>query len=82
LTGTGTYTVERTGTGTAIIQFDGIAETPYDFVITQSEKIENSGPHPFEEKENFLRATEVFAVSRNVGLNGQLVTPTWTKQVD
>jgi len=34
LTGTGTYTVEEAGTGTAIIQFDGLAETTFDFVIT------------------------------------------------
>lgn len=82
LNGTGTYTVEEAGTGTALIQFDGIAETPYDFVITQSEKLKKPDSHPFEEKETLLLATEVFAVSQSGGLNGQLVAPTWAKRAD
>ena len=82
LVGTGTYTVAEDGTGTALIQFEGIAETLYDFVIVKGEKPKRSDPPPFKARASFLRAIEVFAVSRSVGLNGQLVTPTWTKQVD
>ena len=82
LTGTGTYTVEEAGTGTAIIQFEGVPETTYDFVITQTKKLKKVDPHPFKGKEDLLLATEVFAVSRSGGLNGQLVTPTWTKRLD
>ena len=76
LTGEGTYTVHPDGTGVATITFtesDGTVRRPdvFDFVISGTTK-----------KRHTLLATQVFAVDRSGGLNGQLVAPTWTRISD
>jgi hypothetical protein len=77
LTGEGTYTVNPDGTGVATITFtesDGTVRSPtdvFDFVISGTTK-----------KGQTLLATQVFAVDRFGGLNGQLVAPTWTRISD
>jgi len=64
----GAYAVAPDGTGVATINFaDPTGPTTYDFMIT--------GTTP---KGDTLLATQVFTVSRNGGLGGQLVAPTWS----
>jgi len=70
--GSGTYSVDPSGTGVATIQFT-TATTTYDFVIT---KVAEQG------HEDQALAKEVFAVSRTGGLSGQLVSPFWKRISD
>ncbi|MBV8094076.1 MAG: hypothetical protein JO110_12815 [Acetobacteraceae bacterium] len=70
--GSGTYTVDPTGTGVATIQFTTLTAT-YDFVITKvAERRRNDQP----------LAQQVFAVDRAGGLAGQLVAPFWNRISD
>lgn len=65
----GVYEVESDGTGVATINFpDPTGATTYDFIISGT-----------EEKGHKLLATQVFTASRNGGLGGQLVAPTWSR---
>ena len=64
----GEYAVAPDGTGVATINFAApTGPTTYDFMIAGTTK-----------KRNTLLATQVFTVSRNGGLGGQLVAPTWS----
>jgi hypothetical protein len=64
----GEYAVAPDGTGVATINFaDPTGPTTYDFMIAGTTK-----------KRHTLLATQVFTVSRNGGLDGQLVAPTWS----
>jgi hypothetical protein len=64
----GEYAVAPDGTGVATINFaDPTGATTYDFMISGTTK-----------RGNKLLATQVFTVSRNGGLGGQLVAPTWS----
>ena len=75
LNGSGTYTVDSTGTGVADIQFDSVADkTTYDFVITGTADRRGFSGQPL--------AREVSAVSRTEGLAGQLVAPSWKRISD
>ena len=68
----GEYAVAPDGTGVATINFaEPTGPTTYDFMIAGTTK-----------KGNKLLATQVFTVSRNGGLGGQLVAPTWTRIAD
>jgi len=65
----GEYTVAPDGTGVATINFAApTGRTTYDLMISGTMK-----------KRHTLLATQVFAVSRTGGLDGQLVTPTWSR---
>jgi len=65
----GEYTVAPDGTGVATINFaPPTGPTTYDFMISGTTK-----------KRHTLLATQVFTVSRTGGLDGQLVTPTWSR---
>ncbi len=65
----GEYTVAPDGTGVATINFaDPTGPTTYDFMISGTKK-----------KRKNLLATQVFTASRNGGLGGQLVAPTWSR---
>ena len=62
------YAVAPDGTGVATINFaDPTGPTTYDFMIAGT-----------TEKRHKVLATQVFTVSRNGGLGGQLVAPTWS----
>jgi hypothetical protein len=64
----GEYAVAPDGTGVATINFAApTGPTTYDFMISGTTK-----------KRHKLLATQVFTVSRNGGLDGQLVAPTWS----
>lgn len=70
--GSGTYTLDPSGTGVATIKFDVSASpTTYDFVITKVAKQKGQG-----------LAEDVFAVSRTGGLSGQLIAPMWKRISD
>ena len=65
----GEYAVAPDGTGVATINFAApTGPTTYDFMISGTTK-----------KRHTLLATQVFTVSRTGGLDGQLVTPTWSR---
>jgi hypothetical protein len=65
----GEYAVAPDGTGVATINFaDPPGPTTYDFMISGTTT-----------KRNKLLATQVFTVSRNGGLGGQLVVPIWSR---
>jgi hypothetical protein len=65
----GEYTVAPDGTGVATINFAApTGATTYDFMISGTTK-----------KGKKLLAPQVFTVSRNGGLGGQLVAPTWSR---
>jgi hypothetical protein len=65
----GAYTVAPDGTGVATINFaPPTGPTTYDLMIAGITK-----------KRHTLLATQVFTVSRNGGLDGQLVAPTWSR---
>jgi hypothetical protein len=75
LDGSGTYTVDSTGTGVAEVQFDSVpGQSTYDFVITGTADRRGFSGQPL--------AREVFAVSRTEGLAGQLVAPSWKRISD
>jgi hypothetical protein len=64
----GEYAVAPDGTGVATINFAApTGPTTYDFVISGAKKTGNK-----------RLATQIFSVSRNGGLGGQLVAPTWS----
>ena len=74
LSGSGTYTVDPTGIGVVTIQFDGVTgPSVYDFVITKVAK---------QSRNTQALAEDVFAVSREGGLSGQLVAPMWKRISD
>jgi len=68
--GSGTYSVDPTGTGVATVQFTSSTTitATYDFVITKVAKR--------------ALAEEVFAVDEAGGLTGQLVAPYWKRISD
>jgi hypothetical protein len=65
----GEYEVAPDGTGVATINFPPpTGATTYDFIISGTQK-----------QGHELLATQVFTASRNGGLGGQLVAPTWSR---
>jgi hypothetical protein len=68
LNGSGTYTVDPTGTGVAMIQFESVpGQTTYDFVITEIANKRGFSGQPL--------AREVFAVSRTEEIAPQFAAP-------